>query len=1218
MTVPLTVELRSRLGSAVQEARRLAEAGARQALEALAVNSTEPHESMSRFDRSLRDRLLSRGLHVGDRPADILKAQSVDHLVHEIAYEHWHRMLFARFLAENYLLIPPEFGIAVSLEECRELARDRDVSLWHLAGKWAEGMLPEIFTQGDPVLAVTLPPEIQQQLESTVESLPNAVFSASDSLGWTYQYWRAEEKDRINKSEAKIGSDELPAMTQLFTERYMVLFLLHNTIGAWRASKLLAQDPNLASDVGEAELRQRVSVLAGGGYEFTYLRFVRSRESNGLDDGPSSTWRPATGAFNRWPKDARRLRVLDPCCGSGHFLVEVFELLVKLRMDEEQLTAPEAVSAVLSQNLYGLEIDPRCTQIAAFNVAMAAWRTAGGWMQLPPLNIACSGIAPEATKAEWVALAEGVTPPSKLADGGDRNPSHVLSSTTRLRQGMARLYALFERARELGSLIDPPTIGGDLLGAGYGQLRELFAAAVSKDPGARRRDEWAVAAAGMARAAQILTGRYTLVITNVPFLTRGKQADGMKQFCDEHHEHAKGDLATVFVSRSFGWLGNSGALAVVTPQAWMFLSSYRKMREQVLIERTWNLVARLGTGAFETISGEVVNVSLTILSAERPQTRWLMAGLDASARRGQRPTRAVEKAKKLAGSAEIALSEQSEQLANPNAVVLMRPVAGRELLRELTSGRAGLQTGDSPAFTRRFWEVQFDGYRWEFQQSTVRQSKDFGGRTDAVLWQRGKGRLYEAVFCRLKGQVGMWIRGREVWGREGIAVSQMGTLPVTRYTGEIFDPNTAALGPLAGNQLAAVWCFCSSPEYANEVREFDQSLKVTNNTLAKVPFDAERWTKVAAERYPNGLPEPYSDDPTQWIFHGDPCRSVVWNEDAKVTAFGKLRFDSNVLQIAVARLVSFDWPAEHDPMMRLAPEQRAVVDQCSRYRGFADPDGIVCLSAARGESAAADRLRALLAFAYGGQWSATAERKLLNESASRGRPPNSLEDWLRDRFFAEHCKLFQNAPFIWHIWDGRKDGFNALVNFHRLAAPDGAGERVLEKLAFAYLNDWIERQRADMREEIPGSAARLTSALGLQSQLRRILEGEPPCDLFSRWKPLHSQPIGWNPDLDDGVRVNIRPFMQAELPAGGRTGAGILRWRPNIKWGKDRGREPKELRPREQFPWYWGCPGTGSLQERTDFLASPDAVFDGNRWNDLHYTTTRKHAASPEIVPRIS
>ena len=448
---------------------------------------------------------------------------------------------------------------------------------------------------------------------------------------------------------------------------------------------------------------------------------------------------------------------------------------------------------------------------------------------------------------------------------------------------------------------------------------------------------------------------------------------------------------------------------------------------------------------------------------------------------------------------------------------------------------------------------------------------------------------------------------RTLIGRRGVAVRKIGDLTEFLYDREVFDDNIGILAPHDEGTIAPVLCFCASSEHRTLLRRIDQKLNVTAATLVKVPFELDHWKKIAADQYPNGLPEPYSDDPTQWIFHGDPCRSVVWNEETKRTDHGPLRTDASVLQVAVARLLGYRWPAELDPAMRLAPEQREVADDCRTFDEFADPDGIVCLLAARGESNAADRLRALLAHAYGQQWSTTTERALLE--ATGPRPPKSLEDWLRDHFFQEHCKLFHNRPFIWHIWDGRKDGFHALVNYHRLAGAEGEGRRTLESLTFAYLNEWIERQRTDQGEGIPGADGRLAAALDLQQQLQRIRTGEPPCDIFVRWRPLHEQAIGWEPDINDGVRLNIRPFMRAQLRKGGRAGAGILRWKPNISWKKDRGKEPKEPRSPGDFPWFWGCPGGGSEAERTDFRAAADAEFDGNRWNDLHYTGEAKKAA---------
>ncbi len=737
---PLPPDLRTLLARAIQHARRVGESGARQALQSLAVDRAKPFDSMSLGDKSLRNRLRMRGRQAGDRRDRRTGTQELNHLVHEVAYEHWHRMLFARFLADNGLLRDPEHGVDLSLADCRELADDEGIDAWEYAARCAAEMLPRIFPPDDPVLELFLPPETRQALERLLDELPEPVFTAPDSLGWTYQFWQAERKDEINRRGAKIGADELPAVTQLFTERYMVLFLLHNTIGAWRAGKILAARPVLAADAtGEDALRRRVRLKAGGGYEFTYLRLVRSARGGdeagrGERTGP---WRPAAGSFEDWPAKASELRVLDPCCGSGHFLVEAFELLVRLRMDEERLPVAEAIRAVLRDNLFGLEVDPRCVQIAAFNLALAAWRLAGEPIELPRLNVACAGLAPNASEAEWRRLAAaaerstGLPPAKRDLFGPEPSPT-----TGPLEQGMAALHTLFRQAPTLGSLLDPGTLDGDLFRADLKSLADLLESAMRRETGPGGRDERAVAAAGMARTAEILRGRYTLVVTNVPFLARGKQARVLRSFAESRHGDAKGDIATVFVSRIFDWLGEGGTQAVVTPQNWLFLKTYRKLRERLLKGSTWNLVARLGPGAFETITGHVVNVALNIISEGVRGPGWEMAGVDVASLRGQRPIKAAEKAELLrGGEAGVVMSRQGEQVGNPDSVVLMRPIGDRVLLGRVTHGHQGIASADYAAFGRLFWEVPSDGDTWVFQQSTVRTTTDYGGREHVLHWE---------------------------------------------------------------------------------------------------------------------------------------------------------------------------------------------------------------------------------------------------------------------------------------------------------------------------------------------------------------------------------------------------------------------------------------------------------------------------------------------------
>ena len=578
---------------------------------------------------------------------------------------------------------------------------------------------------------------------------------------------------------------------------------------------------------------------------------------------------------------------------------------------------------------------------------------------------------------------------------------------------------------------------------------------------------------------------------------------------------------------------------------------------------------------------------------------WEMAGVDVSSPRGQRPIKAAEKAELLRREAGVVMCKQAEQADNPDSRILLRSIGKAKWLALSATSRTGTRTADNSCLLIRHWEVSDFLSVWRHAQSTVQNTVHWGGCDKVIRWDSGGGLLHELDALGVAS-----IQGTDAWGKPGVLISLMGNLPTTLYTGMVFDMNAGVVSAIRDEHDPVVWSFLSSPDYEAKVRVIDQQLKLTTATLVKVPFDLDHWTKVAAERYPHGLPEPYSDDPTQWIFHGHPCRSVVWNEETKRTDHAPSRIDATVLHVAVARLLGYRWPAELDSDMRLAPQQREVTDDCQAFNDFSDPDGIVCLPSVRGEPPAADRLRSLLASAYGDDWSAATERALL--TATSPKPPKSLEDWVRDRFFQEHCKLFHNRPFIWHVWDGRKDGFHALVNYHRLAGPDDTGRRTLESLTYAYLNEWIDRQRAESQEGAPGADGRLAAALDLQEELQRILAGEPPCDIFVRWRPLHGQAIGWEPDINDGVRLNIRPFMRAQLRRGGRAGAGLLRWKPNIKWGKDRGKEPQELRPQGDFPWFWGCPGGGDEYARTDFQAPPDAEFDGNRWNDLHYTRATK------------
>lgn len=1116
LNAPLPKPLRTQLENTVKAARDVAEKAGKAALVQLAVSEAKAPDYLGAEQKTLRRSLRAHGRALGDvKHAD--DTQGLQHLIWEVAYEHWHRMLFARFLAENSLLMW-EPGAAVSLDDCRDMVDNHpDMAMgakshWELAGKLAARMLPQVFKPQSPVFELNFAPEDQRALEKLLANLPAEVFQASDSLGWVYQFWQAKRKDEVNASEVKIGADELPAVTQLFTEPYMVDFLLHNSLGAWWRTR----HPGTPCPV-----------------PMPYLRT--------LEDGT-----PAAGKFEGWPDTLKDFKLLDPSCGSGHFLVAAFLLLVPLRRADEGLTTMDAVDFVLQDNLHGLEIDPRCVEIAVFALALAAWRypdedgnPLGVRADMPALRIACCGLKVAAKAEDWTALVPDAA----------TNAEH-------LRQGLNRLHDTFAQAPLLGSLLDPSKANkGDLFAADYSLLGDLLTKALMTEhqpelfEEIEGRWELALSAQGLLEAARLLGQRYQLVITNVPYLSRNRQMPLLKDYCEKNFDEAKNDLANVFLERCLELsTEKAGVVQIVMPQNWLFLSGYKRQRQSLLKAVHWDLLVRLGPAAFETISGEVVQAILLTQTKRAPIEQTLVHGIDASGLRT-----AYEKAEYLQ-SGHVKSIGQLGQLSNPDAVVSFDTLNANQMLGDFADSYTGAHTLDINRFRLNFWETS-NFELWNLHMSTPEAGKEFSG-LDSISYTRKPGSAMANLAASMKdeGFLGGWLSGNKAWGKKGVACSWMGVLPASIYGGCVYDNMAAVIVPKNEVHLPAIWAYCSSIAYNKAVRQVNQKMQVANSTLVKVPFDLTYWQKVADERYPNGLPRPYSDDPTQWLFHGHPQPAT------------------DPLQVAVARLLGYVWPAETDDKMELSDEAKDWMARCVPLAKHADDDGIVCLQPVRGKQPAHERLLALLIDAWEtvtpGSWTPSVLEKLLAQADCAGK---GLAVWLREQFFEQHAKRYQHRPFIWHVWDGQKDGFGALVNYHKLDAKN------LERLIHTYLGDWIRTQEAGVASGTDGASLRLSAAQNLKTRLQAILDGEKPYDIFVRWKPLAEQPIGWNPDLNDGVRLNIRPFMAAEVLRHNK------KPKLNITWDKDRGKDV------ESAPWF--------------------KVFGGERINDHHLTLADKVAA---------
>ena len=249
--------------------------------------------------------------------------------------------------------------------------------------------------------------------------------------------------------------------------------------------------------------------------------------------------------------------------------------------------------------------------------------------------------------------------------------------------------------------------------------------------------ELAIIAQGLARAAELLAEQFTVVTTNVPYLGRGNQEETLKDYCERVYAEAKADLATCFVQRCLEFCERNGSAALVTPQNWFSQPRYKNLRTRLLKGNQWDSVARLGPGAFETIGGEVVTVSLIVLSDSRPPAGSRFVVLDVS-----EESLAADKATSLRLKSCVEVSQES-QLLNPDAIITLDSHEQKRLLSEMARAWQGLVTGDDNKFYGVFWERPVLVRNiWTPVQQAPQESLPFTGRETVVRWEDGRGDLH--------------------------------------------------------------------------------------------------------------------------------------------------------------------------------------------------------------------------------------------------------------------------------------------------------------------------------------------------------------------------------------------------------------------------------------------------------------------------------------------
>ena len=465
-----------------------------------------------------------------------------------------------------------------------------------------------------------------------------------------------------------------------------------------------------------------------------------------------------------------------------------------------------------------------------------------GYRPLPPLNIACTGVGPQASAEEWLRLAER-SRPGKAGSSARREwkcwAASRFATAWRLHGSFPGAdHRLTDRSERASGRLD------------YGGLRDVEAlpgrrphlrAERRRGPRARR----GCGRHGQGRRASdsgIHAGCHQRALSGPGQTARDTQELLRKELLGR--QSGSGDLLRRTLP---GVLRAGGTAALVTPQNWLFLGTYKKLRARFLENVSWNVVARLGPRAFDTISGEVVNVALLALTRKPPSSEQTFAGLDASEGKS-----AADKAAALREKS-VTLVTQKGQLGNPDARLTLKQIEQSDLLSDYAEAYWGQGTGDFLRFGRTFWETPSVGCDWSLMQSTVAETCEFSGREQIVFWEQGNGTLVRLAeqLRQIEGHSGIRpTRGAEAWGKAGVCVSLMRELPVTRYGGQIFDGNCAAVIPKDERHLPAIRAFCFSPVFRSAVRAIDQKMNVTNANVVKSPFRPRPLAKSCRREVP--------------------------------------------------------------------------------------------------------------------------------------------------------------------------------------------------------------------------------------------------------------------------------------------------------------------------------------------------------------------------------
>lgn len=1158
------------------------------------------------FDIGTREPYAIRGVQIAQRrslaEAIKKKAQESDYLtaynsiIEEVAYTWFNRFIAVRFMEVNDYL-PCKIRV-LSAVDCRQepdivqnpfdakldyTSAEEELISQHQMNNEGDKLFNMLFVKVCNDLSKVLPQLFEAEQDYT-ELLLNISYTDQDGLiyklvhdipednfdvnavdeegkpvgqveiiGWLYQYYNTEPKNEtfaLLKKNVKITKERIPSATQLFTPDWIVRYMVENSLGRLVISGQLVVDRGQSLvDSEEERIAKEKELAERFGWKY-YLPEAKQdadvREQ--LNQLTTNNYSPET------------IKVIDPCMGSGHILVYAFDVLMQI-YTQMGYTDKDAALSILENNLYGLDIDKRAFQLAYFAVLMKARQYHKFILKKQPQ---CHIYA--------IAESNGINMKHLAYFGAQLDE---LAKPVALNQ-MQELITTLHDAKEYGSIISVADYDWDLL--------RQFAAEFDISGEMNLFDSFGIEATQqrlqeLVAVGEVLAQKYEVVVTNPPYMGGGSMSAKLSNFVKANFADSKSDLFAVFMEVCHKMNANNGYQAMITQHAWMFLSSFEKLRAKIQKLDIVNM-AHLGARAFEEIGGEVVQTTSFILANKH------VDGYKGTYCRLVEPTTQQ-------GKEEVFLAKENRYVACSDnfAKIPGAPVAywvsenvvsvfeHSKNASEFAEYKHGMSTGKNDAVVRFWSEVDFnkiafscknhddlylskkrfvpynkggEGRKWYGNQSFVLgYDKDFDELMDSFSGHRhdNKDTYFKENISWSKvtsGNLAM------IYFQEGFVYDVAGCSAFSKhryikyllgfYNSNIKDILVAALSPTLNFEVGKLR---QSPIIFDENKNEFITKKVDNCIyISKSDWDAfeTSWdfTKHHLLRNKPTISEAYAE----WEAE---CNARFAQLKANEEELNRIFIDIYGLQDELTPEVE-----DKDVTVRKADLQRDIKSLlsyavgCMFGRYSLDVEGLAYAGGEWDESKYVTfkpdednvipitdedyfeddiigRLIAWLKVVYGAE---TLEENLRFIADALGTSGDTARQKIRNYFlkdfFKDHCKIYQKRPIYWLYDSGKQNGFKALIYMHRYNA-DTSGQVRAEYLG--KMEETYESEINRMQDIMDNGAGREVALAGKRKEkLQKQLHECRDYDAVLGHIALASIAI----DLDDGVKVNYVKVQTAK------------------------------------------------------------------------------------------